>query len=34
MDFFAWLLAFCFEREEAFTLGLLMWEDFGREKSR
>jgi hypothetical protein len=38
--FFAWLLAFCFGGlfafeywEEAFSLGLLVWEVFGREKS-
>jgi hypothetical protein len=37
---FAWLLAFCFGGlfafeywEEAFTLGLLLWEAFGREKN-
>jgi hypothetical protein len=38
--FFAWLRAFCFVGlfafeywEEAFTLGLLVWEAFGREKN-
>jgi hypothetical protein len=38
--FFAWLLAFYFGGlfafeywEEAFTLGLLLWEAFGREKN-
>jgi hypothetical protein len=37
---FAWLLDFCFGGlfafeywEEAFTLGLLVWEAFGREKN-
>jgi hypothetical protein len=37
---FAWLLAFCFGGlfafeywEEAFTLGHLVWEAFGREKN-
>jgi hypothetical protein len=37
---FAWLLAFCFGGlfafeywEEAFTLGLLLWDSLGREKN-
>jgi hypothetical protein len=30
---FSWLLAFSFGRLFAFTLGLLMWEAFGREKN-
>jgi hypothetical protein len=39
-EIFAWLLAFCFGRlfafeywEEGFTLGLLVWEAFGREEN-